>query len=245
MIAMGQMAAGITHEIANPLANMDSLLQLMDRKPEKLRPEAIATLREQIARMSQIIAQMKSFSHPVDTQRVRAPLNDTVIKAIEMLSFDKRLAKVKVTTELSPDIGQFSFMPQALQQVLVNLLVNALDAMSETENPTLIVRTERKDNWALIDITDNGHGIRPEHMVRLSEPFFTTKPVGKGTGLGLSISYNLIQQQGGNVSAKSNPGKGTTFTVRLPIPPSDTPQTDSRLREAQQAPLSPTEKTGL
>ena len=242
MIAMGQMAAGITHEIANPLANMDSLLQLMERKPDKVRPEAIHTLREQIARMTQIIAQMKSFSHPGDAERVKASLNDTVVKSVEMLSFDKRLAKVKVTTELAPDVGQFTFIPQAIQQVLVNLLVNALDAMAGTENPSLLVRTERKDNWALIDITDNGHGIRPEHMVRLSEPFFTTKPVGKGTGLGLSISYNLIQQQGGNISAKSHPGKGTTFTVRLPIPP---PTGDSRPRERSEPSVSSPEKTGL
>jgi len=132
-------------------------------------------------------------------------------------------------------------MPQALQQVLVNLLVNALDAMAACESPALLVRTERKDNWALIDITDNGHGIRPEHMVRLAEPFFTTKPLGQGTGLGLSISYTLVQQQGGNISAKSHPGKGTTFTVRLPISPESG---DSCPREPAEASLSSPEKTG-
>jgi len=245
MIAMGQMAAGITHEVANPLANMDSLLQLMSRKPDKIRPEAIAQLREQIGRMSQIIAQMKSFAHPVEMQRVRVPLNETVAKAVEMLSFDRRVAKVKVTTQLDSNIGEFPFMPQALQQVLVNLLINALDAMAASENPTLLVRTERKDNWALIDVTDNGHGIRPEHMVRLSEPFFTTKPVGKGTGLGLSISYTLVQQQGGNISAKSNPGKGATFTVRLPMNPGAEPPVDSPTRERPEPVVAPPEKTGL
>jgi signal transduction histidine kinase len=239
MIAVGQMAAGITHEIANPLANMDSLLQLMQRKPEKMRPDAIATLREQISRLNQMIAQMKNFAHPLEMQREKAPLNHVVAQAIDMVGFDRRLAKVHVVKELSPEIGDIPLIPQALEQVLVNLIVNALDAMAQTESPTLLIRTLRRDNWALIEVTDNGHGIRPEHMNRLAEPFFTTKPVGQGTGLGLSISYSLVQKQGGNISARSHPGKGTTFTVRLPMA-----AIDSCEREPAAGPVASAEKNG-
>ena len=226
MVAMGQMAAGVTHEIANPLASMDSLLQLMQRKPERLRPDAIQTLRDQVQRINQIIQQMKSFAHPVETQQQTIAVNDVIDAAVDMLRFDKRMKTVKIEKQLSPDVGQLSFMPQALQQVLVNLIVNALDAVSETPSPAIVVRSERRESHVLIEVADNGSGISEEHMARLFEPFFTTKPLGKGTGLGLSISYTLIQKQGGHITARSEVGKGTTFTVRLPAPH------HSRTREA-------------
>jgi C4-dicarboxylate-specific signal transduction histidine kinase len=216
MVALGQMAAGVTHEIANPLASMDSLLQLMQRKPERLRPDAVATLREQIDRINQIIQQMKTFAHPSDAQQQTVDLNEIVEQSLHMLRFDKRLKAVKVDRQFSPDAGSLALLPQALQQVLVNLIINALDAMAQTPEPKLTVRTERRDGCCLVEIADNGTGVAPEHMGRLFEPFFTTKPVGKGTGLGLSISYSLIQKQGGSISVRSQSGAGTSFTIRLP-----------------------------
>jgi two-component system C4-dicarboxylate transport sensor histidine kinase DctB len=110
-----------------------------------------------------------------------------------------------------------ALLPQALEQVLINLIINALDAVSEVESPRVAVRTDRtSDGGYRIDVIDNGHGILPQHMRRLFEPFFTTKPVGKGTGLGLSISYSLMQRLGGGIAARSAPGRGTTFTITLP-----------------------------
>jgi C4-dicarboxylate-specific signal transduction histidine kinase len=217
MVAMGQMAAGVTHEIANPLASMDSLLQLMLRKPDRVRPEALQTLREQIGRINQIIAQMKTFAHPADMQQQTVALNEVVDQSLHMLRFDARLKQVTVERVFSPDAGSLPLLPQALQQVLVNLIINALDAMSNTAQPTLTIRTERREGWCLIEVADNGTGISPEHMGRLFEPLFTTKPVGKGTGLGLSISYSLVQKQGGSISVHSQPENGTRFTIRLPI----------------------------
>jgi two-component system NtrC family sensor kinase len=205
---------------------MDSLLQLMQRKPDRLRPDAIQTLRDQVQRINQIIQQMKTFAHPVETQTQTVAVNDVIDASVDMLRFDKRMKTVKIEKRLSPDVGQLSFMPQALQQVLVNLIVNALDAISDAPSPTILVRSERRDSHVLIEVADNGTGISEEHMARLFEPFFTTKPLGKGTGLGLSISYTLIQKQGGHITARSEVGKGTTFTVRLPAPH------HSRTREA-------------
>ena len=230
MVAMGQMAAGVTHEIANPLASMDSLLQLMQRKPEKLRPDAIATLREQIARISQIIHQMKAFAHPVEMNRQLLPLNDVVTQALEMVRFDKRLKRVTIDRQLAPDVGEIPILPQAIQQVLVNLISNALDAVANVPEPKITVRTERRQESCLIEVADNGTGIKLENMARLFEPFFTTKPVGQGTGLGLSISYSLIQKHGGQISARSQVGKGAAFSIRLPVG-----QTSSRLREEETA----------
>jgi C4-dicarboxylate-specific signal transduction histidine kinase len=217
MVAMGQMAAGVTHEIANPLASMDSLLQLMQRKPDRIRPEAVATLREQIERVNQIIQQMKTFAHPSDVQAQTVQLNEIVEQSLHMLRFDKRLSAVRVIRQYSSDAGSVALLPQALQQVLINLIINALDAMTQTPEPELVIRTERREGWCVVEVGDNGSGIAPEHMGRLFEPFFTTKPVGKGTGLGLSISYSLIQKQGGSISVRTQPGKGTSFLIRLPI----------------------------
>jgi signal transduction histidine kinase len=197
MVALGQMAAGVTHEIANPLASMDSVLQLMQRKPDRLRPEAVETLREQIHRINQIIQQMKTFASPAEAQLQTVPINEVIEQSLHMLRFDSRLKQVKVECKLSEHAGSLSLLPQALQQVLINLIANSLDAMAQTPEPVLSIRTDRHDGWCHIDVTDNGPGIAPEHLGRLFEPFFTTKPVGKGTGLGLSISYSLIQKQGG------------------------------------------------
>ena len=237
MVAMGQMASGITHEIANPLASMDSLLQLMERKPDKIRPDGVATLREQISRIHQIIQQMKNFSHPLQMQRQNVLLNEVVDQSIEMVGFDRRIKRVNLERQLAADMGEVPLVPQALQQVLVNLIINALDAMEGAEQGKLTLRTERRENWALVEVIDTGHGIQPEHMGRLFEPFFTTKPVGKGTGLGLSISYSLVQKLGGSITVKSQPGKGTAFTIRLPV--------NSREREAAAGGIAAGENQGL
>jgi len=224
MVALGQMAAGMTHEIANPLASMDSVLQLMQRRPEKLRPESITTLREQVERINQIIRQMKTFAHPAEMQRQSLPLNDVVEQALNMVRFDSRVKRMTIERQFDPNAGSIALLPQAIQQVLVNLIINAIDAMNDTPQPKLTLRTERREGWCLIEVADNGHGIKAEHMDRLFEPFFTTKPVGKGTGLGLSISYSLIQKQGGSISVRSQPGKGTAFLIRLPTDESSRPR---------------------
>jgi signal transduction histidine kinase len=216
MVALGQMAAGVTHEITNPLASMDSLLQLMQRRPERLRPDAVGTLREQVDRIMGVIQQMKAFAHPQETERQILPVNEIVDRAIEMERFDKRIRRVTIDRQYDPNVGSIQLLPQAMQQVLINLMGNALDAMTDVPEPRLVVRTMRRDGHVVIELEDNGHGIKNEHLDRLFEPFFTTKPVGKGTGLGLSISYSLIKKQGGSISVRSSFGQGCTFTIRLP-----------------------------
>jgi signal transduction histidine kinase len=218
IVALGQMAAGIAHEVTNPLANMDGLLQLTQHKPERMNAEAIAKLREQIARINAIVQQMRSLVHPADGQQQRLPLNDLVAQTIEMVRIDSRAKRLGIQADLAGDVGAVLIRPQALQQVLVNLLLNSLDALGEVRQPTLVVKTSRRERWYVIEVIDNGVGIKPEHMHRVFEPFFTTKPVGKGTGLGLSISYNLIQRLGGMIDVSSQLGVGTTLTIHLPVP---------------------------
>jgi two-component system sensor kinase FixL len=217
MTAMGKMAAGVAHEIANPLASMDSLLQLMRRQPDRLRPDTAQTLREQVDRINRIVQQMTAFAHPNETEWAWMPLNTVVEGALEMVRFDRRMRDVKVVRDLSQQEGTIYLMPQAIQQVLVNLIFNALDALADVPEPRLAITTRRQDNWWVVDVKDNGTGIAPEHLTRVFEPFFTTKPVGQGTGLGLSISYNLIKRHDGDCEVHSAAGRGATFSVRLPV----------------------------
>jgi len=219
MVALGQMAAGVAHEIANPLASIDSLLQLMLRKPERLKPQSIETLREQTDRIARIVRELTTFARPAnaDTQLQSLPIKEVVTEALSMLAFDPRLKAIRLQQSFADDTGVIPMLPDAIQQVLVNLLRNALDATERTPEPTLSIRTARNDDgWITIEIADNGPGITPKNLKRLFEPFFTTKPVGKGTGLGLSISYSLIARHGGSISAASKPGEGATFRIKLP-----------------------------
>ncbi|MGA2229407.1 MAG: ATP-binding protein [Tepidisphaeraceae bacterium] len=218
MVALGQMVAGVAHEIANPLASMDSLLQLAQRKSERLTPETIGKLRDQVARIHATINQMRSMVHPTGGGEQPAPLNDVVAQAVEMVRLDPRARRLGIQKILGPEVASALVRPQALQQVVINLLLNSLDAIAEVPEPKLIIQTRLGERGYAVDVIDNGCGIKPEHLNRLFEPFFTTKPVGKGTGLGLSISYSLIQRQGGWIDVQSQLGMGTTMTVHLPAP---------------------------
>lgn len=215
MAATGQMAAGLAHEIANPLASMDSLMQLMERKPERANTESFAKLREQVDRLNRIVTQITDFAHPGKGPHQSIDLNEAVDKALEVIRFDQRIRNVVVNREFSETAGRVIVQPQAIQQVVVNLVLNALDAMKDTVNPKLSVRTLSVNGQSIIEISDNGHGIDPQHLSHLFEPFFTTKPVGKGTGLGLAISYTLIEENDGQIHVHSQLGKGTTFSIEL------------------------------
>jgi len=224
MAAMGQMAAGVAHEISNPLASMDSLLQLLQRKPERLDDDSIGKLREQIARISQIVRQLTDFAHPSQTAWETVNVGEVVARALQMVRFDHRIRKVDMYIEQpgGDPPAVTAAQPHALEQVLVNLILNALDALADEPAPRLDIRSWRQDDQCFIQVADNGHGIVGEHMDHLFDPFFTTKPVGKGTGLGLAISYRLIRSHQGRIEVESK-GRGAKFTICLPaardVPP--------------------------
>ncbi|MCA9285377.1 MAG: PAS domain S-box protein, partial [Phycisphaerales bacterium] len=203
MAAMGQMAAGIVHEISNPLASMDSVLQLVQRHPERLNDQTTGVLREQVKRIHRIVRQLTDFAHPNETAWETRDLNEVVAGAMEMMRFDRRLKRVAVDCRLDPSSGAVRVMAYALQQVLVNMVLNALDAMAEVESPQLLVSTRRREDWCVIEIQDNGHGIAAEHLPHVFEPFFTTKPEGKGTGMGLASVYGTVKRHGGFIEVRS------------------------------------------
>lgn len=216
MAAIGQMAAGVAHEISNPLASIDSVLQLVRRKPDRLGEKLMGQIEQQVKRITRILRQLTEFAHPLELGWATVRLNDLVTDALDLLHFDHRLRKVDVTLHFSPEAEDVHLVPQAIQQVLVNLISNAIDALEDVENPRLHISTRRTGDECCIEIADTGAGIAEEDLPRLFEPFFTTKPVGRGTGLGLAISYNLVQNHGGRIEVESVPGRGATFTVIVP-----------------------------
>jgi C4-dicarboxylate-specific signal transduction histidine kinase len=217
MAAMGQLAAGVAHEITNPLASMDSVLQLMQRRPDTPRPEAVATLREQVQRILRIVRQLTTYAHPGMGRIESLPVNDLVRASLEMLALSRKVQRVTIDTDLADDAGSAHMNPHALQQVLTNLLVNALDATADSPDPRITIRTRREGDECVIEVADNGPGIAAEHQPRLFEPFFTTKPSGQGTGLGLSICARLVKEQGGTIRLTSPPNAGAVFNIRLPV----------------------------
>jgi signal transduction histidine kinase len=253
MVTMGQMAAGVAHEVANPLASMDGLLQLMERRPDRVTAENLARLREQILRINGIVRQLTTLAHPrtqggtgpggaATEEFVQGNLNVILTRALEVLRFDQRLKRIVVHRHLDEALPSLRMQPDALEQVMMNLIINAVDAMENVATPTLTITTTRLVPAALpaagaaasaspppgvsmqvpaveLRIQDNGIGVPPELRERLFEPFFTTKPVGKGTGLGLSISLTVIRRHEGTITLQSPPPgapTGTVFIIRLP-----------------------------
>jgi len=216
MVGLGQLAAGLAHEIANPLASMDSVLQLMMRKPDRPTGPALQTLREQIERISTIIRQMTAFARPDDPSGPPVPIGQLIERVIHIVQLDRRARQLQLVQEISARLAGDWAVPSAIQQVLVNLAINALDAMADVPQPRLTIRLLQRRHENVIEVEDNGSGIAPENLNRIFEPFFTTKPIGKGTGLGLSISYRLIEKHGGTMHVHSTPGAGTTFTMSFP-----------------------------
>ena len=225
LASIGELAAGIAHEINNPVAIMveeagwiDDLLDDDDESKEETREEirrAARQIRTQGARCKEITHKLLSFARKTDPRIQEVNLNEAVDSMIGLLRQKARYGNVKVEAALGENMPPIAASPSELQQVMLNLVNNAIDAIgSHGGNVTL--STRREDGWAVLDVTDDGPGIPEPVLTRIFDPFFTTKPVGQGTGLGLSICYGIVDKLGGEVRVQSRVGEGTTFSVRLP-----------------------------
>jgi signal transduction histidine kinase len=216
LVSIGQLAAGVAHEISNPLASIDGLLQLMQRSPEKPRPEAVRQMREQVARISATVRQMTMLGHPDLGEPEMVDLNALVRETAEILGYDRRLRAIAVDLDLAPDLAPVRVNPRAVRQALMNLLINAADALVEASAPRIRLSSARENGTIRLVVADNGPGVPESERERIFEPFVTTKPVGRGTGLGLPISRDLIQGQGGRLSLEPGDGSGASFLIELP-----------------------------
>jgi two-component system NtrC family sensor kinase len=226
LASVGELAAGIAHEINNPVAIMveeagwiGDILEDDDwGTPENLQEfqRALQQIKTQGTRCKHITHKLLSFARKTDerTQEVdpRALVEETVAVSAQRAKY----ANVEMNTVFEPDLPKIHASLSELQQVLLNLINNALDAMAKTGG-TLEIAVKRLGDDLWIHVSDSGPGIPEANLERIFDPFFTTKPVGKGTGLGLSICYGIVTRMGGEIEASSVIGSGTEFRVRLPI----------------------------
>ncbi len=221
LASLGRMAAGVAHEINSPLTGIVTFAHLMLKRlpPEnKMDREDLEVIIEQAERCSKIIKGLLGFSRAIPAERADIDINDTLRHTLEIVQNQAKFHNVKIITDLSPGLPLVKGDASQLQQVFMNMLINAADAMNDRGQITIATRevTEDGKEYLEIEFTDTGPGIPEEHLGRLFEPFFTTKPVGKGTGLGLAVSHGVVKKHGGHIKVKSTPGKGTSFFIRLP-----------------------------
>lgn len=226
MVTVGQLAAGVAHEINNPLAaiylSVEEVLERLeegDAEPQERQAmqRYLKTIAEQAERCSGITSQLLDFAHQSrqeDVQESLYNLNDLIQKNSGLLHYRFRKQQIELEENLEANLPLLLGDQSAIQQVIFNLICNALDAMPE--GGTLKIETSSEDEWVSLRIQDEGIGIPEEHLTRIFEPFFTTKPTGKGTGLGLSVCYGLVQKAQGQIKIESTLGVGTIVTVRLP-----------------------------
>ena len=216
LAVIGQLAAGVAHEIGNPLASISSLVQLMQRKNEDENlGNQLKTIRENIDRISKIVRELVDFSRPPGEDKELLPITDVLKTSVGIVKYDKRVKNVEFVTNLDSDLPLINVVPDQLLQVFVNILINSLDAIAGEGK--IEVKSYLDNNSVCIDIKDNGCGMEHEIVNKIFDPFFTTKDVGKGTGLGLSVSYGIIKKLNGNITVKSKVDEGSVFTIKLPI----------------------------
>jgi signal transduction histidine kinase len=220
LAAVGQLASGIAHEINNPLGVILGFAQGIERRMQEgdsLRLPVTSIVREAL-RCKALVQELLAFSRTAKTSVEPVDCNTLVSSTALLLEARAKTQNIRVVKELAEHLPIAMANKTQMQQVLVNLGNNALDAMSA--GGVLTLRTRRdSDGASLFEVTDTGTGIPAEIRSRIFEPFFTTKEVGKGTGLGLSIVHEIVHQHGGTVDAHSEVGKGTTMVVRLPCAP--------------------------
>lgn len=218
--ALGQLTAGVAHELNNPLAVIMGYSQVIAKQADgnsKLKTDIGKILRES-ERAAKIVRNLLTFARPREPQMLSVDLNRLVANILETYETEFENALVHVQTTLVPDLPRTVADPHQIEQVLANLVINAIQAMSETTNPrVLTVTTEVVEHMIRITLGDSGPGIAPEVVTKIFDPFFTTKSPGKGTGLGLSISHSIIHEHRGRIWVQSEHGKGATFIIELPL----------------------------
>jgi signal transduction histidine kinase len=214
MAAFGLLAAGIAHEVGNPLTSISSLVQMLQRREQD--PYTLTKLglvNGQLQRIRTTLRELIEFSRPASTERTRVSLADVLDEALNIAKYYKRTRGRIAPPPLPPDLAPLYAVRDQLVQVFLNLVLNAIDATQRDGRIELSVT--RGAGTVEVAVRDNGHGIAPEHAGRLFQPYFTTKM--HGTGLGLFVTRQLITDHGGTIQFEPAPGGGTVFRVRLPV----------------------------
>ncbi len=217
MASLGMMAAGIAHEIGNPLTSISSMAQVIKRKNENHQiSEYVTNILKNIERISRIVRELVDFSRPSSYEEAPCDINEIIKSAVGIIKYDRRSRNLTYSLTLEPELPKTVIVSDHLLQVFLNILINSVDA-SEGYGDEIAVNSFTKNGNIYVDISDKGCGIPVQMQKKIFEPFYTTKEVGKGTGLGLTVSYGFIQKLTGEIKVKSEEGKGSTFSVIFPV----------------------------
>jgi len=221
LTSLGQMAASIAHEVNNPLAGVLVYIQLLTKKlagdklPKEVALDYLSKMEPELTRSTRLIRGLLDFARQSPPTLREVNLNEVINRALDLAAHSAKLQHIQIIKELNPSLPEPMADFDQLQQVCANLIMNAIQAMSE--GGMLTLRTSVADDSQLkIEVQDTGCGISQENMRKLFTPFFTTKGKGKGVGLGLAVAYGIIQRHHGKIEVQSKEGEGTTFTIRLP-----------------------------
>lgn len=218
LAAIGELVAGVAHELNNPLTGISTFAQLLlEDKLEGEQLESVSLIKREADRAIGVIRDLLLFARKTDARDVPVDINAIVRQTVRLRALASRSSGIEVHMQLDESNPRVRGDEQKLQQVLLNLLVNAESALRDAHVRHLSINTHSRNGAVTMIVSDTGHGMSPSVSQRVFEPFFTTKPPGEGTGLGLSVSYGIIQAHEGTISVDSTPDVGTTFTISLPL----------------------------
>lgn len=221
MSAIGQLIAGVAHELNNPLTSVVGFADFLAEQapvPAPLR-EPIEVLRSEAERASTIVKNLLRFARRNEPERRRLPLRPVLEGVVQLLRGQLMTQNIELAIETEADLPELDLDPPRLQQVFLNLVNNAAQALAEAGRPgTIVIRARHRAGGVAVDVRDDGPGMPPDVAAHAFDPFFTTKGEGRGTGLGLSIAQGIVREHGGHIGLVTAPGEGATFTVELPAP---------------------------
>ncbi|MGO9015390.1 MAG: ATP-binding protein [Dissulfurispiraceae bacterium] len=215
LASIGRLAAGIAHEIGNPLTSIFSFVQILGEmeKEDTFKRESLETISFHVNRITEILKQLSGFTKIPSGESLLCMVNEIIDTALNLIRYDKKAKGISILKEFSSDLPEIVTDANQLSQVFVNLTLNAIDAMPD--GGTLTVRSFTRDGSVAIQFQDTGIGIPKKDINKIFDPFYTTKE--KGTGLGLAVSYDIIKKMNGTLTVSSVAGKSTTFTILLPV----------------------------
>src|SRR4051794_6342462 len=222
MAALGQTISGVAHELNNPLASILSWAERLSTRPGLDDPvrRGLETILGESERAARIVRNLLTFARKRQTTRAMVDINQVVRETLALRAYEQRVSNITVLDALAAGLPQIFADGHQIQQVLLNLIINAEQAMlSSHGRGTVVVRTwhDHAHESVMIEVNDDGPGIPDELQPKIFDPFFTTKEVGKGTGLGLTVAYAIVQEHGGRIQLESRPGIGASFYVELPV----------------------------